>query len=673
MSFPLENPAAGLPRVRGGDTPCHELQVLDDLPTATGVAVGLLLRLQREDLTPPQMVDMLSCDPALACRLLQRANAGRAADAPPVTGLSEGVARVGPECVRRLVLDLPVVAVKRGGGCAAFDYARFWSESLARAIALELLCARTGWKRPEEGYTLGLLARVGQLALATVYPDRYAEVLEACPGMPPSRLLGGERAAFLIDHLELAASMFDDWGLPKTLSAALPGLLNPAAVDAGPAAPATRLAGLLHLADGVAGVCAGAPGGRDPAVQDLLRRAEALGLPAEQFRPLLDDALWQWRSRAEGLGVTPRSPRADDDEHSLAEDDARTPVPGAEAPLRVLVVDDDAGTRLLVSEVLRAAGHDVASAADGREGLRMALEHDAQLVVSDWLMPELDGIELCRALRGHRGGRRMYIILVTGQDDDQSLVQAFEAGADDYVAKPVRPHLLAARLRASERLIRLQRDVDHEQRENRRHLSELAVANRRLEQAALSDPLTGLPNRRYATRRLQQIWAAARRENSTIACMLIDIDHFKRLNDTYGHQYGDAALCEVAEVLRKAARRDDEVCRIGGEEFLVVCSNSDVRAAAATAERLRAAVEAHRSSFQGIDSRLTISLGVAVCHAADAEPDDLLRVADDAVYAAKRDGRNRVCSVGEPALHPAAAAPRKAPEPARGMEADAPS
>ncbi len=155
------------------------------------------------------------------------------------------------------------------------------------------------------------------------------------------------------------------------------------------------------------------------------------------------------------------------------------------------------------------------------------MEENPHLIITDWQMPEMDGIEFCQAIRKTRFGRQFYIIMLTACEEDHELVQAFEAGADDYIVKPFSIKALEARVRASQRLVALQKEIETEREENRRFTADLAVANRRLEQMAMTDQLTQLPNRRYAMLRLEEAWANSQRKNQPMICMIIDLDHFK--------------------------------------------------------------------------------------------------------------------------------------------------
>jgi diguanylate cyclase (GGDEF)-like protein len=255
----------------------------------------------------------------------------------------------------------------------------------------------------------------------------------------------------------------------------------------------------------------------------------------------------------------------------------------------------------------------------------------------------MDGLELSRALRATEWGRNVYIFMLTGMASQEDLVHAYEAGVDEYVTKPINILAMQARLRAAARFVQLQLEWEDNRAQLKQFASELAIANRRLEQVALTDALTGLCNRRAAMELLGQAWSAATRNDTPLSVMIIDIDHFKRINDRYGHATGDQALREVAAALRGAARREDGLCRIGGEEFLVICQHADTQAALNSAERLRHTIEELVIQAADAPIRASVSIGVARKEAGAKDPDALVGAADKALYAAKEQGRNRVC------------------------------
>jgi diguanylate cyclase (GGDEF)-like protein len=240
----------------------------------------------------------------------------------------------------------------------------------------------------------------------------------------------------------------------------------------------------------------------------------------------------------------------------------------------------------------------------------------------------------------------MHILLMGDEYGEDQLMRAYEASADGYTPSSISAQGLRIRLFAAQRLLQLQNSWEKDRAQLRQIAAELAVANRRLATAALTDSLTGLSNRRSAMDQLQQIWSATTRSGMPLSLIILDIDHFKQINDTYGHAVGDIVLRETAEILRTSARRGDSISRIGGEEFLVICPNTDIKAAMQAAERLRIALESNPITIGRDEKTLTItaSFGVATKQSSTADVDALVNTADFALYAAKQEGRNRSCA-----------------------------
>lgn len=323
---------------------------------------------------------------------------------------------------------------------------------------------------------------------------------------------------------------------------------------------------------------------------------------------------------------------------------------------QLLIVDDDTFCLRLLEKYLAHSGYTIHTATDGRKALQIVLETAPDIVVTDWAMPKMDGLELAQAIRSHEGIGFTYVVMVTAHANIDQLVEAFESGVDDFLAKPIKRAELIARLRAGERIINLQRDVARQKREVYRLNAEMAVANERLGMAniklaemATTDALTGLLNRREALSRLNEQWASQDRYGTKFSVIVLDLDHFKRVNDTYGHAAGDFVLQSVSKAMRKCVRATDLVCRIGGEEFLVICQGVDGKGGLACAEHLRATIAALNVEFQGKTIPTAVSCGVAERERIHASPDDLLHAADKALYESKRTGRNRVTLAGKPA------------------------
>jgi len=316
----------------------------------------------------------------------------------------------------------------------------------------------------------------------------------------------------------------------------------------------------------------------------------------------------------------------------------------------ILVVDNDCEHLQALKAHLASRGFTVHTAENGRDALKSILSDGSRIIISDWTMPALTGAELCRMIRRHEGVAFAYLILVSGsKTSEQCIEQAFAAGADDFLAKPINLRELDARLEAALRMCRLYREIEHRTREACSANARLSVANEQLEVAneklryvAVTDALTGLPNRRHIIKRLDEAWHASSRHGAPLACAIIDIDHFKAVNDTHGHITGDIVLREVAQSMALEVRGGEVLGRFGGEEFLLVLPNSGVDEAATAAERLRAAIGEMRVPVAGTKLGVTISVGVAERLARMGSVEDLLAVADEALYAAKRAGRDAV-------------------------------
>jgi two-component system cell cycle response regulator len=294
----------------------------------------------------------------------------------------------------------------------------------------------------------------------------------------------------------------------------------------------------------------------------------------------------------------------------------------------VLIADDDPVSCRLLQYSLSHAGYTVAMASNGGQALRLLQQQNGpRLAVVDWMMPELDGVEVCRIIRKAAQEPYVYIILLTARGHKSEIVQGLEAGADDYITKPFDLHELKARLRAGKRILELQ--------------EELVNAREQLRVLATHNSLTGLLNRRAILEVLEKECKRSRREGNMVAVMMADLDHFKRINDTHGHQAGDTVLCETARKMVASVRAYDSVGRYGGEEFVVVAPGCDLAAAVRQAERMRECVAAQPVYLADVAIPTTISIGVAATSDAP-EAAELLRAADEALYLAKKEGRNKV-------------------------------
>jgi two-component system cell cycle response regulator len=297
--------------------------------------------------------------------------------------------------------------------------------------------------------------------------------------------------------------------------------------------------------------------------------------------------------------------------------------------MKVLVAEDDPVSRRLLEITLSASGYRVVVAADGREALQMLQGPDApRLVILDWMMPGLDGVEVCRAVKEKGQEPYVYIIILTIKGQQEEIVEGLEAGANDYVTKPFDLQELRARLRAGERILEL-----HDQ---------LVLVSEKLRFQTMHDSLTTCLSRSAIFDVLQKEVSRSVRQDSPLAVIMVDLDHFKTTNDTYGHDVGDAVLQKVARRMMGTIRTYDSIGRYGGEEFLIVAPGCDAHAAAELGERLRCCVAAKPIRVASDVIFTTVSLGVAVRSNGLQEWRQLLKAADNFLYSAKKAGRNRV-------------------------------
>ena len=298
--------------------------------------------------------------------------------------------------------------------------------------------------------------------------------------------------------------------------------------------------------------------------------------------------------------------------------------------MKILIADDDRVSRRLLEKTLEREGYEVIAVDNGRLALQqLSLPDGPRLALLDWMMPEMDGPDVCRGVRTLPERPYVHIVLVTSRGSKQDIVAGFEAGADDYLTKPWDPTELTARLRVGQRILQLE--------------DRLVEARESMRFKATHDPLTSLFNRGIIIDLLARELSRTRRENGCTVVMLGDLDHFKEVNDAYGHVVGDEVLREVARRLLASVRSYDFVGRYGGEEFLIVLNNCDPTQATLRAEEVRNGIANRPVQTNRGPLHVTMSLGVLASRGWDLDfVEEILGVTDSALYRAKADGRNCV-------------------------------
>lgn len=298
---------------------------------------------------------------------------------------------------------------------------------------------------------------------------------------------------------------------------------------------------------------------------------------------------------------------------------------------RVLIAEDDPITRMMLGATLSSWGVETIQVGDGDEALKvMQSEDPPRLALLDWIMPGKDGPQVCKELRTGAPEPYIYTILLTSMDRKEDLITGLESGADDYLIKPYDPSELRVRLKAGERIVRLQ--------------AELISAREALRIQATRDSLTGLLNRRAMHDSFEEQLSRARRKSEFVSVLLVDIDHFKRINDTYGHDAGDTVLVEVSQRMNNSIRKYDILSRHGGEEFLLLFPECNVEQGQAIAQKLREVVRGKSVSLDnGTTLQVTASMGLlTLVPGEEHTQSQLVNAADEALYEAKQTGRDRV-------------------------------
>jgi len=303
--------------------------------------------------------------------------------------------------------------------------------------------------------------------------------------------------------------------------------------------------------------------------------------------------------------------------------------------MKLLIVEDEKTIRMTLQRLLETQGYDVLAAENGREGWEIFEKEkdDIYFAILDWMMPEMNGLELCRRIKESSVSHYIYVMFLTGKKDVESIIEGFETGADDYITKPFNRREILARLSVGERIVDLEK--------------KLKEKNELLHILAIKDGLTGILNRRALFERLEEELSRSDRIRNPLCLIMLDIDHFKKVNDVHGHVMGDKVLVEVVNRINSVLRPYDIIGRYGGEEFLVGASVPDPETGRKIAERIRACVGERPFEIDGEHLNVRISLSVtSIMPSGNGDADNILEAAiksaDSALYRAKEKGRNRV-------------------------------
>ncbi len=609
------------------------------LPSPRGIFLEALRLLEQEDIDSRELGRVLQSDPATNARLLQLANVSLHYRSRPIVAVNDAILVLGQAQIKRLVLALALIQ-STAPRVPDFDYSEFWTRSLLAGLATQHATAWLGRVNADEIFVVTLLSKVGRLALASLFPESYGELLTRCVGKNEVECRLEERRRFDVDQDELSALLLEDWGLPSIYVEAVLHQGCPEELLGTPdSARCIFLAHLLRFGNSMAAICLQRNSSWLEDAAKLRKETEFLGLSQETVNGVLEHLLRSWPSWRNLLQEADeiRSSVTGWEDYEIA----GGVEPSIGAGLQIACIGDDA-----------SANGSACSAMLQRMGLcpqRLPKSVDPLTLSSanwDLLMVIKDSVhdaELERLLAGLDPILGPYLLVFGPPLSPVAELLLYRTAVDAYETLPLTDEQLLKHLQLAMRRQEARRKYSLRQQRMQRLAGSLVEVNRDLRQAALTDPLTKLRNRRYAEDRFAQEWAVSKHRQTALGVMLLDLDNFKEINDSLGHDGGDGVLHRVARILEELIRQQDVVCRMGGDEFLVLCPETELSGLEALANRICERLSA-AETWQDLQLSVSVSIGVA-CRREDMEdPQELIKAADQALFAAKQKGRNQVVS-----------------------------
>lgn len=462
-----------------------QLKISARLPTPKGVALQVITLTKQANASNNAIAHLIGADPALSLRVIKAANVLLANSSRPVVTIADAVVVLGVRSLRQLVLSLALIVDYRHGPCKQFDYPKFWTHSLLTGITAKHLAQHTRLASVDEIFAAGLFCHIGQLALATVFTDEYGALLEQSRGQPLAAVYAMQQEKLGFNEAELSEALLADMNFPKVFQMLVRNCDQPEDIHLVDTTREWRLLHLLHLATLLADIFLADPATASQFVNKIKQQAQILTITMGELIEIGDACLRDWVEWSALLGMSNSLNISPFSELLQSVDISDELVPATNVqPLRVLLVNDDPALLKSLQTMLQTAGHRVVTASNGVEAIGQIRRSIPQLIVCDWMMPEMDGVALCRKLRATEEHRLIYLVTLTAQENPDELIDAFEAGADDCLVKPIDPRVFMARLRAAQRVIQMQAKMASDQAQLLRLKDELAVAKHRLQQLA---------------------------------------------------------------------------------------------------------------------------------------------------------------------------------------------
>ncbi|NNM81528.1 MAG: HDOD domain-containing protein [Burkholderiales bacterium] len=612
-----------------------ELKASANLPSPKGTALKLIELCQRENVTLPQLITVLQTDPATVGRILKLANSASFARTRPAASLSPDILMsIGIQAIRLLVLSFSLIAENRKGECQGFDYTHFWIRSVMTGAGTQLLgsCARLA--PPAELFTLGLLVHIGQLAMATVFPREYAELIGKFDQFS-REVSAPEEQSFGFTHIEVSAAMIQEWGLPKLFTDVVRFHENPE--NSGEGGRKVRLMNCLDLAQKLTGISFLSDEEREVEFVGLKLLGERAGISEDQLLELADRMLVESKEWCSILEM-PLDQLPKFSSFSGSPSPGKTDSVGMSRP--VLVVGEHSDWRTTLLDLLGKLGYSAHPSSMG----------DAALVNAEILDPEIvlieleghEGLRTISRLRDAGNGGLCYIIAVCGDCEENILSAALQRGMDDYLREPVEERTLLARLAAGHRIVSKQRLLMQEHADLQKMKSRFSKFAKGDSSVLLFDPLTGFYNRSYAIDRLKQEWSAVLRSFRPLSILLLEIDQFASVYELRGKEIADALLLHFSAVIRASARLADIPCLYAEGIFLLILPGTGIEGTVRLGERILAS--ASESVLKVSNQRLEIGASIGAAEKSEGHHSfyALINAAENALELAKSKGRNQV-------------------------------
>ncbi len=446
----------------------NELKASGSLPSPKGVALRVMQLCQDENLSLKDLAQTIQADPALAGRIIKIANYVNPNRSRPIAAVTtDTLVLIGIHAVRQVVLGLSLVGNYRDGRCKRFDFEQFWAHSVAMGSAAHAICSAIRVAAPAEMFNCGLMSGIGQLALVTVRPEAYCELLADLPVDVSSKSLQqAQMERFGLTQREICMYMLQDWGIPKLFVDALYFHEDPLSSGYAENSRPLRITYTLQLASLLARAC------MEAEVDDaLLSRIQAFGklleLDPEQLEGIVEQTKLEWRDwcalleikvtikHAQPKAVAPVPAEPAEPEAAPEAEIPASPPAAPGVALRVLIATSNELQANLLKKVLSNGGHDSVLVETGNKALEAVASFKPHVLIADWLLPEMDGLSLCRALRRTIEGEKIYCMLVTQFEDERRKVDAYEAGADELLRTPLNSRLLVAQLTVAQRYAKL--------------------------------------------------------------------------------------------------------------------------------------------------------------------------------------------------------------------------